>query len=282
MSSLKDTVEAYVKSRLENYTPSLVRAPKVIHDTILGSNLFYPHEIAVLDIPLLQRLRRINQVDVVPLVFPSGNHNRFEHTLGVAVISEKLIKALFARIDNLEEIGLERFNNTDLAFHYCLYHIRMAAIMHDCGHGPFSHMSEQVYRHFEDLKEEKKTNPKLNGASPHEILSYMIVTSVSFKNFFEKQIKPHYGVDLDLEIVGEIIVGYTGRLREAYIVEIINGGFDADKLDYIQRDSHFTGIKMVLDMPRLFYTIETLDIDGKLRLSVDLSGIATLEQIVFN
>lgn len=282
MSSLKDAVEAYVKSSLDNYKSSYVRAPKVIHDTILGSNLFYPYEIAILDIPLLQRLRRVNQVDVVPLVFPSGNHNRFEHTLGVAVISENLIKALFSRSKDLKELGLEHFKDKSEAFNYCLNHIRMAAIMHDCGHGPFSHMSEQVYRHFDDLKKEKKDNPKLNGASPHEMLSYLIVTSESFKRFFEKEIKPVYNVDLDLDIVGEIIVGYTGSLPQAFLVEIINGGFDADKLDYIQRDSHFTGIKMVLDMPRLFYTVETLLIEDKLRLSVDLSGIATLEQIVFN
>lgn len=87
MSELKDKVEKYVKDYLKEYTPIKIRAPKVIHDPILGSNLFSAHEIAVLDLPLIQRLRRISQVDLASLVFPSANHNRFEHTLGVAVFS---------------------------------------------------------------------------------------------------------------------------------------------------------------------------------------------------
>lgn len=159
-----------------------VRARKIIHDSILGSNLFYPHEIAILDLPIIQRLRRVNQVDVVPLVFPSGNHNRFEHTLGVAVIGKKLIKALFDKIADINCLGIKGFNNKDECYKYYLDHVRMAAILHDCGHGPFSHMSEQVYKHFPDIKEAKQTNSKLNGASYHEILSvYSGQSSQSFQ-----------------------------------------------------------------------------------------------------
>jgi len=64
---------------------------------------------------------------------------------------------------------------------------------------------------------------------------------------------------------------------------MINGPFDADKLDYILRDSHFTGIKLVLDLDRLFYTVCTVkDEQGRTRLSVDSTGVSTLEQIVFS
>jgi len=91
---------------LKDYKPQHVRGPKVIHDTILGSNLFLAHEIAVLDLPLLQRLRRINQVDVVSLVFPSGNHNRFEHSLGVAVIAEKIVSAIYRKVREGKDLGI--------------------------------------------------------------------------------------------------------------------------------------------------------------------------------
>lgn len=285
MSQLKERVNEYVSFMLHDYRPQMVRGSKVIHDTILGSNLFLAHEIAVLDLPLLQRLRRINQVDVVSLVFPSGNHNRFEHTLGVTVIAEKMVAAIFRKVRE------GKINKVDFDEDYVLRHVRMAAILHDCGHGPFSHMSEEIYKYCDDYLEEKRTNPVLGGASPHEVLSYLIVTCDAFKSFFQTYIAEPYGIEVDLDFVGEMIVGYNGdvdaakdpeRAKRAFIVDVINGAFDADKIDYIQRDSHFTGIKMVLDIDRLFHTIDIIEVDGKQRLSVDMSGVSTLEQIVFN
>jgi len=281
--SIRDNIEKYVDHELTNYKPQRIRAPKVIHDTILGSNLFYPHEIAVLDLPLLQRLRRINQVDVVPLVFPSGNHNRFEHTLGVTVIAEKLAKALQVKISETKRSGKTPLIELEITDDM-IRHLRLAAIMHDCGHGPFSHISEDVYRWCRDLESERKRNPRLKGKrSPHEALSYLIVTSQAFRRFFEKNIEAEYGLNFDLNLVGDMIVGYIENPNKAFLIDVINGAFDADKLDYIQRDSHFTGIKMVLDVDRLFYTVDVIpDSNGRYRLSVDLTGVSTLEQIVFN
>lgn len=271
METITAAIAEYVSEALKTRRSSRVRAPKMIHDTIHGSNLYYEHEIAILDLPLLQRLRYINQVDFVPLVFPSGNHNRFEHTLGVTVVAEKLLKALETKkIEKIEITENDRNN------------VRMAAIMHDCGHGPFSHISEEIYRSYPCIKAIQK-NEKFYDRSPHEILSYFIVTSEPFKEFVEREINPQYNVELDVELIGNMIIGWITDPEKAYLVDIINGPFDADKLDYIQRDSHFTGIKMVLDVDRLFYTICTVrDQNVRKRLSVDLTGVSTLEQIIFN
>lgn len=94
MKMLRDKVNEFVAQSLDGYVPTEVRGHKVIHDTIWGSNLFCRHEVAVLDLPFLQRLRRISQVDFVPLVWPSANHNRFEHTLGVTVMADRLARAV--------------------------------------------------------------------------------------------------------------------------------------------------------------------------------------------
>ena len=96
---LKDRINEYVANELKNHHSAYIKDPKIIHDSILGSNIFLPHEICVLDTPIVQRLRRISQVDLVPLVFPSGNHNRFEHTLGVTTLSGRLVNALYNRVD---------------------------------------------------------------------------------------------------------------------------------------------------------------------------------------
>lgn len=276
MGSLRERVNTFVMECLKDYTGN-VRGNKVIHDTILGTNIFYAHEIAVLDSPILQRLRRISQVDVVSLVWPSGNHNRFEHSLGVAVIGDKFVRSL----DNK---GLVE------NFQLQLYHIRMAGILHDCGHGPFSHMSELIFENCEDLREEKKYDPKLKATNPnaHEILSYLIVTSSAFKEFFNREIAGRYKIELDLDFIGELIIGYINDENKGFLVDIINGAFDADKLDYIQRDSHFTGVQMILDLDRLFYTLNVIPIFNDIRkreekrLTIDVSGVSSLEQIVFD
>ncbi|TYO94789.1 HD domain-containing protein [Desulfallas thermosapovorans] len=277
MGSLRDKVNAFVEEKLRNYKVN-VRGNKVIHDTILGTNLFYAHEIAVLDSPILQRLRRISQVDVVSLIWPSGNHNRFEHSLGVAIIGDKFIRSL-------AEKGLVKNFSEEL---YC---IRMAGILHDCGHGPFSHMSEMLFQHCDDLKEEKKSDPKLAATNPnaHEILSYLIVTSEAFKEFYNKNIATQvWGRKMDLDFIGELIIGYISDSQKGFLVDIINGAFDADKLDYIQRDSHFTGVQMILDLDRLFYTLDVITVYNEIRsreekrLTIDVSGVSTLEQIVFD
>ena len=278
---VKDSVEKLVQFYLNDYKPQHVRAPKLIHDTILGSNLFYPHEIAVLDSPLLQRLRRIGQVDIVPLVFPSGNHNRFEHTLGVTVIADKLARALRKKLREKRRETKDYFLDIEIDDNI-IKTVRLAAILHDCGHGPMSHISEEVFKHCNDLELEMLVNEKLAGCSAHEALSYFIVTSDSFRKFINK-IEKEYDVQFDLDLIGEMIIGYAGEPKKTYLKDIINGAFDADKLDYIQRDSHFTGIKMVLDLDRLFYSIDLVEDDEKrVRLTADISGTSTLEQVVFN
>lgn len=272
LSELRERVNLYVKAQLHNYTPPLIKSPKVIHDSILGTNIFYPHEIVILDSPLLQRLRRISQVDVVPLVFPSGNHNRFEHSLGVTVIADKLVQAVSAK----GVITGEEIDNLRL-------HVRLAGILHDCGHGAFSHMSEDIHKNYPDLLQEREENRELYGdAKAHEILSYLIVTSPSFGIFFKKYVSDVYDKVVDLNLIGEMIIGHVSQDDKAFWVEIINGAFDADKLDYIQRDSHFTGIQMILDLDRLFHTVDLITIEGKKRLTIDFSGVSTLEEIVFD
>lgn len=274
MARLADAIDTFVKGQLYGVVAPRIRGPKVIHDTVLGSNRFFPWEIAILDLPFMQRLRRVSQCDVVSLVFPSGNHNRFEHTLGVTVIADKLARAV--RTGALTQDS-QSFDDD------MILHIRLAAILHDVGHGPLSHQSESIFRNCEDFVEEKSQNPKLQHCAAHEALSFLIVTSQSFRTFFAEQIEKPYGIHIDLDFVAEMIVGHVSDPSRGYVVDVVNGAFDADKLDYIQRDSHFTGIKMVLDLDRLFYTVGVItNAEGRKCLSVDITGVSTLEQIVFN
>jgi HD superfamily phosphohydrolase len=276
-NSVREKIDAYVSKQLKEYRHIKITNAKVIHDSVHGTHIFYPYEIAFLDMPVIQRLRRISQTDVASFVFPAGNHNRFEHTVGVTAIAGQMVDSIFPKCnDLLPDI------NRDFIFHNC----RVAAILHDCGHGPFSHLSEQLYA--PQFNEIKAGNPILRGASAHEIQSYFIATSTPMREFNEKVIKDIYGIDIDLDFVGEMIVGYIDKNElkkksHGFAVELINGAFDADKLDYILRDAHATGIRMALDLPRLLYTLNIIsDDDGVNRLAIDISGVTALEEIVFN
>jgi len=274
---LRADINNYLEQQFSSLNNDTITKPKVIHDSVHGTNMFSPHEIAFLDLPIIQRLRKISQTDVASYVYPSGNHNRFEHTVGVTVIAGQMVDAIYSK-NNIYLDGIDKEKE------YIYNHCRIAAILHDCGHGPFSHLSEHVYEN--QLLNIKKNNKILSGASAHEILSYFIVTSEPMKKFNNDIIKNKYNIDIDLDFVGEMIVGFidkTNKPSYGFAIEIINGAFDADKLDYILRDGHSTGIQMALDLPRLMYTLDVLpDEDNINRLAIDISGVSALEGIVFN
>lgn len=272
---LTDDINKYILSMLKEHKTNYYDKSKIIHDSVLGTNTFQPYEITIIDLPIVQRLRRISQTDVASYVFPSGNHNRFEHTLGVATICGQLVNALFSKD------GEQIIKETGISKEFVYQHVRVAAILHDCGHGPFSHLSEKYYQKL--ITDIKRENKELSKAKPHEILGYYIVRSTPLKEYFREHIEGHYGVHINLDFVSQIIVGHIEDPKKAFIVEIINGAFDADKLDYILRDSHATGLKMSLDIARLLYTVGyQSNVDGYNRLCVDISGVSTLEQVVFN
>ena len=272
---IQKKVNAYVEKQMQGYQHCKINRPKVLHDSVHGTNIFRPHEIAFLDLPIIQRLRRISQTDVASFVFPAGNHTRFEHTVGVAIVAGQMIDSIYAKDHPFIDIDEEFVRNN----------CRIAALLHDCGHGPFSHLSEQLYAsQFDDVRK----NIPFKGASAHEIISYHIATSTSIRTFNQDIIKETYGVDIDLDFVGEMIIGYIDKsnaknAKRGFAVEVINGPFDADKLDYILRDAHATGIRMALDLPRLMYTLNVIpDKEGINRLAIDISGVAALESIIFN
>src|SRR5271167_881413 len=97
--SLEERVNAFVEWLFEGYEPNPPKGPKVFNDALLGNLLFARHEVAVIDCPVVQRLRRIKQTGLVYYVFPSATHSRFEHSLGAAALSERCFDAIQDRAD---------------------------------------------------------------------------------------------------------------------------------------------------------------------------------------
>lgn len=261
MTSDPLSLAPWVETMLDE--PSRVRSEKAVHDPVLGTHVFQPHEIALLDTPLLQRLRYISQTGFVYLTFPGARHSRFEHTLGAAVLVERFIGALNSRPARPDVTPRETAE------------LRVAAILHDCGHAFFSHASELVYRYLPPLVELRR-EPEFAAKGPGELLSYCIVVSQPFRAFF-RRLCENYHLDLDLNRIAGYIVGKPSDAERPFLAEMISGPFDVDKLDYIHRDAHATGLRLVVDLERFFYAI---DLDHDMRLAI--RSPEPLEQLIFS
>lgn len=242
--------------------PSHGRA-KRIRSAIYGDiDLQYPELTLLLDMPYVQRLRQISQMGLVHLVYPEARHSRFDHTLGVAWNARQYCTSLEGSIRKTDK-------KTLLA----------AAILHDIGHGPFSHCTEMweeslcenrggvwgwsgktlgmpAYHSFpvDHITIDKSVKPhEANGVRliyDHPIALALvrrglarIGTEEQRKDFRKTQ---SLGIWTLLRLLGvnpitvaQMIVG--DRVHGGPLVGIINGNLDADKFDYYQRDAYFTG-----------------------------------------
>ena len=195
---------------------------KFIRDSIHGNLPLDPFEIEVLDYPQLQRLRRVKQLGFISLIYPGANHSRFEHSIGTMHLASKLADQL--------ELSKE---DKDL--------VRIAGLLHDAGHGPFSHVSEAVL-----------------GVNHEEITAFDIEKTSIHDKLSEK---------FDTKEIIDIING------EGKLGPIISGDLDMDRMDYLIRDSHYTGVAYgVIDTERI---ISNLKLERELIL--DIKGVQAAE-----
>ncbi len=276
---ISNDVNNFVQAKLSGYSTNGIEA-KTIHDPIWGSTEYSEWEMQIIDSPLIQRLRNISQVGLAVLTYPAARHSRFEHTLGVAAATKRLVDRINVNCNNFN-INQNIKNK-----------LILAAIMHDVGHCFYSHLSESIYGNLKDFAELRKDIKDILGVKPkpHEILSLIIVNCTSFKSFFLNEVNYPNKANLDklLEDVGKIIIGVSitdGDTIESYQTSIINGSFDVDKLDYIKRDSYTAGLALNFDIERLFTKIKvhTLSIGGKIehRLVIQANGVTAIEELTF-
>ena len=275
IATLVEGIEAFVAEYVGNpaYAPRLPEEPKIVHDPLWGTIRLYPWEVAILDLPLFQRLRQISQTSLVNYVFPGCRHSRFEHTLGVIHQTQKLAEA----------VNGQRYNKPGPFDNNTIINLRLAALFHDCGHSAFSHISENVYRHLPDMRPAIAEGGPYAGGNPHEVLSALIFKSRGVREYLD-QLEAKYGVHFDIDDAADWIVGNCRARNKMFVAQVINGPFDADKLDYLFRDSHFSGLPLSLDLDRLWASCDVASHAeaGANILTLHQSSVVTLEQILFN
>lgn len=219
-----------------------------IRDPIHGFVSVQGRELDVLDTPLFQRLRRIRQLAMAQLVYPGALHTRFDHTLGVLHVAGRLCEQL--KVDD---------HHTKI--------IRFAALLHDIGHGPFSHVSESILTQIsgDELARQAGKRDKI-----HELITQQIILENPDLN---------QGLcNLDRE---EVVKLLNDGLDRRVFRDIISGPLDADKQDYLLRDSYFCGVRYgVYDLAQLHKTLTTASDVGDELMVVDETGLHGLEQFV--
>jgi HD superfamily phosphohydrolase len=166
----------------------------------------------LIDTSEVQRLRRVRQLGVTSLVFPGAEHSRFAHAIGTAFVMKLLVERLRA-IDG--ELPPPQRLTEELAGEALA-----AALLHDVGHGPLSHL-------FEDL---------FPGAPPHETWTEQIVLDSSTGVH-------RVLVEIDPSLPRRVVDLVRGRHRLAYLAKAVSGELDVDRCDYLLRDAHATGVR---------------------------------------
>jgi uncharacterized protein len=217
-----------------------VRDP--VHDWIALSE----SEWRAVDTAVFQRLRRIRQLAMTYLVYPGTTHTRFEHSLGVRHVAGRICT-------RLEQTAPELFPEERKTA------VLNAALLHDVGHGPFSHVSEQV---LDEVAGVRKV---------HEKISVTIART-------DENLRGALG-GAECDAAADLIEGVGGR---SVYRDIVSGETDADKLDYLPRDSYFAGVAYgKCDLTRLIDTVEVLgDPAAQTYLGFRAAGIFAVEGLV--
>ena len=206
-----------------------------IHDFVrVNSN-----ELKIIDTPIFQRLRRIRQLSGAHLIYPGAQHTRFEHSLGVMHMASMAGHVL-------HEKGIVSSDN--------IQNLRFAGLLHDIGHGPFSHL-------FEELLQKRKMSHEDIGRDI--ILKTQIGDLISANGFNKK-------------FITELAFGDS---KFQFMNEIISGALSADIMDYLLRDGYFTGAEHAkIDHNRLTYSLDVY----KNKLALEKSALVNFETMMIS
>lgn len=206
---------------------------KIFNDPVYGF-VSIPRDILfnIIEHPYFQRLRRIKQLGLTDLVYPGAHHSRFHHTLG----------AVHLMTEALENIRLKGIEISDEEMEAA----QMAILLHDIGHGPFSHALE---------------NRIIVGGSHEDI-------SIAYMNYFNNLL------DGRLQLAIEI---FKGVYHRPFLNQLVSGQLDVDRLDYLRRDSFYTGVSEgVIGSDRIIKMMNVVDDE----LVIDEKGIYSIEKFL--
>jgi len=214
---------------------------EVVRDPLWNNIRLDPEALAVVDTPAVQRLRYVRQLGHAFLVYPGATHSRFEHALGAYHLARRAL----SQLEDAGDVQLDPRERLRL---------RLAALLHDVGHYPFSHSLEEA------------------GLPHHEQLATRHLTGGELARRLAE-----LGVPAD-----ELLALIQSRAREP-LAGLVSGSLDVDKLDYLSRDAWMCGVPYgVIDVDRLLTSLTVAaGPDGRPALALHEKGLAALESLLF-
>ena len=206
---------------------------KIINDPVFGF-INVPKGLLcdIINHPLLQRLTRIKQVGLLPVVYPGAQHTRFQHSLGAFYLMSEAITQLTAKGNFIFDSEAEA--------------VEAAILLHDIGHGPFSHVLE---------------NTLVKGTT-HEEISLMLMEQIN------KEMNGKLGLALCI---------FKNEYPKRFLHQLVSGQLDMDRLDYLRRDSFYTGVtEGNIGSARIIKMLNVADD----RLVVESKGIYSIENFL--
>jgi len=217
---------------------------EVIRDPLWDNIRLDSAAIAVLDTPVVQRLRYVRQLGHAFLVYPGATHSRFEHALG----AYHLTRLALASLEERGELAVVPEEARTA--------VRLAALLHDIGHYPFSHGLEEA------------------GFPSHEVLGVAKLSRGELGRVLEA-----VGIDRLAEKIGALIRGQS----DSPLQGLISGSLDLDKIDYLSRDARMCGVPYgAVDVDRLLAALTLVEsAPGRWEVGVLEKGISALESLLF-
>jgi HD superfamily phosphohydrolase len=214
--------------------------PFYIRDPIHGFIELDEWEREIINHPIFQRLRRIRQLAWTDMVYPGASHTRFEHSIGVMHVVTRMFKNIRLRSEAVLKNDL---NYTDGGLDRVLALVRICSLMHDIGHGPFSHAAEDLMPTSEESG--KPYNHETYSAEAVTLMEDVINHPTNEKN---------YGITV--QDIKEFLSGEVSDESRLLWRNLLSSQLDADRADYLLRDSHHIGAAYGrYDLDRLISTL---------------------------
>jgi uncharacterized protein len=206
---------------------------KILNDPIYGFiTIRYPIILNLIDHPYFQRLNRIKQLGLSYLVYPGAHHTRFHHAIGCMHLMQNALEVLKVK-------GIEITEDEELG-------VLIAILLHDIGHGPFSHALEHTLVH---------------GVT-HEDISLLLMDKLN-KEFDGK-------LSLAIQI-------FTNKYKKKFLHQLVSSQLDMDRLDYLKRDSFYSGVSEgVVSSDRIINMLNVYEDE----LVIEEKGIYSIEKFI--
>jgi hypothetical protein len=216
---------------------------EIIRDPLWNNIPIDPLALRLVGAPAFQRLRYVRQLGLAFLVYPGATHTRFEHALGTYHLARRAISILD---DDGALAGTSR--------EACQL-VRVAALLHDVGHYPFSHALEEL------------------GALHHEEVARPLITEGEVARLLRAELG---------ESAPEDVMCLIRGVSDSPLQRLISGSLDLDKLDYLRRDALMCGVPYgEIDVDRLLYSLTLIECDGRREIGMVEKGLAALESLLF-